>query len=80
MLDPGPRRAAFATLAVLALLALLVAVVAVLAPLKGVQWWLIGCLGALVLVLAAEVVLLVLDRQSADDEVYDFVIEADEAR
>lgn len=73
-LDPSVRRAAFTSLAVVALLTLVVTAVVVLLPAKGVQWWLIGCLAALVLVIAAEIVLVVLDRRP-DEEVYDFIIE-----
>jgi hypothetical protein len=75
-LAPGARRAAFASLGAVALLAIVVAAVAILAPLRSVQWWLIGCLAALVLVLAVEVVLLILDKREGD-EVYEFVIEGE---
>jgi hypothetical protein len=75
-LDPATRRAAFVSLASVAIVSLVVAVVVVLMAVKGVQWWLIGCLSALVLVIAAEIVLLVLDRQK-EDEAYEFVIEGD---
>ena len=73
-LDPGARRAAFTSLGSLALLAIVVAAVAILLPFKSVQWWLIGCLVALVVVLVAEVALLLLDKRQ-DEEIYDFVIE-----
>jgi hypothetical protein len=77
-LDPSVRRAAFTSLGLVALLALLVAVAAVLLPLQGVQWWLVGCLSALGVVILAEVVLLVIDRREPDEEIYDFIIEADD--
>jgi hypothetical protein len=76
-LDPSTRRAAFTSLALVALLALVVAAVAILLPLRDAQWWLIGCLSALVVVLVAEVALLVVDRRR-DEDVYEFVIEADD--
>jgi hypothetical protein len=91
--DDGSQRGLFAGLAGLAALALVGAVVAWLLAVPNAGVWIIACLVVLVIVIGVEVTLLVLARQKqepsyrtpephkgpgADDEIMDFVIEADD--
>lgn len=92
-MEQGAQRNLFVGLGGLAVLALIGAIVAWLLAVTNAGVWIVACLILLVLVVAAEVVLLVLSRRKedayhapephkgpgADDEILDFVIDADDA-
>lgn len=77
-IEPRVKRITFASLAGVAVLALVIAIVAIVVPFAGIQWWLIACLVVLILVLAAEAALLLMDRPKRDKEAYEFVIGDDD--
>lgn len=77
-MDAGTRRLLYGVFAALAVAGLVLVLVAIFLAPTGVEYWIYGALGIVIVALVGEVVLLFVGRPKRPaDETYDFVIDAE---